>query len=251
MWTHQVKRLSATHRVITYDWRGYGESGDAEGAFAHYQDLLGLMDALDVDRATLVGNSMGGSYALEAALAAPERVTGLALICSGLSGREWPAEMIEYVVQHVRSSVPADRLARYRAGRNEDIDPGDLDAMAVAQARFMVAGPNRDPANVDPGVWETSLTMLRGVFERSWRGSATTELTIDPPPGERLGDIRVPTVVINGLEDPPWVQAVSDLLTTGIPVARRIDLPDTGHLPPLERPAQVDQALDELIRQQD
>lgn len=249
MWMHQVERLSATHRVITYDWRGYGESGDAEGEFAPYQDLLGLMDALDVEEATLVGSSMGGSYSLEVALAEPARVTGLALICSGLSGRAWPEEMNEYVKAHVRSSVPAERLAKYRGGANEYVDPSDVDAMARAQAEFIVAGPNRSSSAVDPPVWELALTMLRGVFERSWHGPVITELALDPPPGERLGDLRVPTVVINGIEDPSWVQAVSDLLSAGIPGARRIDLADTGHLPPLERPDQVNQILQDLLRQ--
>ncbi|TCC57588.1 alpha/beta hydrolase [Kribbella pittospori] len=249
MWKHQVERFSATHRVITYDWRGYGESGEAEGSFAPYRDLLGLMDALDVEEATLVGSSMGGSYSLEVALAEPSRVTGLALICSGLSGHVWPEEMNEYVKAHVRSSVPAERLARYRGGRNEYVDPAEVDAMARAQAEFIVAGPKRPSSAVDPQVWELALTMLRGVFERSWRGPVITELTLDPPPVERLAEIQVPTVVINGLEDPPWVQAVSDLISDRIPGARRIDLADTGHLPPLERPDQINQILQDLLRQ--
>jgi pimeloyl-ACP methyl ester carboxylesterase len=248
MWRHQVDRFSGTHRVITYDWRGYGESGEAEGAFAPYKDLLGLMNALDVDEATLVGNSMGGSFALEVALAEPARVSGLALICSGLSGRAWPEEMLEYVKAHVRSSVPTERLARYRGGPNEQVDPEDVDAMARAQAEFMVAGPNRSSSAVDPLVWEFALTMLRDVFERSWRGPVMTELTLDPPPGERLAEIQVPTVVINGLEDPPWIQEVSDLLGAGIPGARRSDLAGTGHLPPLERPDQVNEILRDLLR---
>jgi pimeloyl-ACP methyl ester carboxylesterase len=63
MWDHQLQQLATDHRVIRYDWRGYGDSSDAVGSFAHYRDLLGLLDALDIERAALVGCSMGGAYA--------------------------------------------------------------------------------------------------------------------------------------------------------------------------------------------
>ncbi|WP_205856450.1 alpha/beta fold hydrolase, partial [Phytoactinopolyspora endophytica] len=57
MWDHQFAALSTTCRVIRYDWRGRGESSDSEheGEVAHHEDLLTLMDALDVERAALVG----------------------------------------------------------------------------------------------------------------------------------------------------------------------------------------------------
>ena len=61
MWDHQFEHLAATHRVVRYDWRGYGGSQDAEGVHSHSEDLLGLLDALEIDKALLVGCSMGGA----------------------------------------------------------------------------------------------------------------------------------------------------------------------------------------------
>jgi pimeloyl-ACP methyl ester carboxylesterase len=49
----------------------------------------------------------------------------------------------------------------------------------------------------------------------------------------------VPTLLVNGLEDVPWMQDLAGLIAGGVPDVRRIDLPDTGHLPPLERPEWV------------
>jgi len=49
MWEHQFQVLRQRHRVIRYDWRGYGESGDAVGEVARHEDVLALMDALGVD----------------------------------------------------------------------------------------------------------------------------------------------------------------------------------------------------------
>ncbi|MEV4377142.1 alpha/beta fold hydrolase [Streptosporangium sp. NPDC049644] len=51
MWQHQFLALSARHRVIRYDWRGYGESGDAAGEFARHEDLPAVLDTLGVERA--------------------------------------------------------------------------------------------------------------------------------------------------------------------------------------------------------
>lgn len=76
MWEHRFLALSARHRVIRYDWRGYGESGDAAGEFAHHEDLPAVLDALGVERAALVGCSMGGSYAPAEVLGALRRPAG-------------------------------------------------------------------------------------------------------------------------------------------------------------------------------
>lgn len=244
MWDAQVEALSASHRVIRYDWRGYGESEDAEGEFAHHEDLLGLLDALEVERAALVGCSMGSSWAVEAALADPARVSGLVLVCSGLSGHPWPEAMIAQARERVHTSIPADRLRAYRAGV-ATVDPADLEAFATAHALWQVAGPDRVRDDLDPAVWERAMEMMRQVFLRSWTGPRATERSLDAK--SRLGEIQVPTLVINGLSDVLWIQEVSDILTQGIQNASRIDLPDTGHLPPLERPEEVTKALQPFL----
>jgi pimeloyl-ACP methyl ester carboxylesterase len=115
--------------------------------------------------------------------------------------------------------------------------------MAWAQARFLVAGPAREPAAVDARAWRMAITMLEGVFRRSWSGPPSTEVPADPPAIGRLSQVRVPTLVVNGLADAPWIQDVSATLASGIAGAQRLDLPDTGHLPPLERPAETTDAI--------
>ncbi|SDI33896.1 alpha/beta fold hydrolase [Nonomuraea jiangxiensis] len=243
MWDHQFQALAERYRVIRYDQRGHGRSGDAAGEVCHYQDLLAVMDALEVERAALVGSSMGGAYATEAALAAPARVAGLALIGSGLAGHEWPPEMLDQARERVHSSVPADRLARYREGDAGHVDPADVLAMAEAHTSWQVAGPDRTRDALTDEVWQAAVEMLRLVFERSWTGPRSTERHLVPPAVGRLPEITAPTLVINGLSDVPGIQEVASLLAVGIGGARRIDLPATGHLPPLERPAEVTDAL--------
>ncbi|MEV0387351.1 alpha/beta fold hydrolase [Nonomuraea sp. NPDC050643] len=171
MWEHQFRALSGRHRVIRYDWRGHGLSGDVAGEVCHHEDLLAVMDALEVGRAVLVGCSMGGAYATEAALAAPSRVAGLALVGSGLGGHEWPREMPAQAAERVHTSVPADRLARYRAGTAADVDPADVRAMAEAHTLWQVAGPGRGREALSDEVWSSrassSVTQTAGSPRRS------------------------------------------------------------------------------------
>ncbi len=82
----RLTELAAGHRVIRYDRRGFGGTRGESGEHAHYEDLLALLDARGIEQAALVGASMGGACALDAALAAPERITRLVLLGSGLTG---------------------------------------------------------------------------------------------------------------------------------------------------------------------
>ncbi|MGE7438274.1 alpha/beta fold hydrolase [Kitasatospora sp. NPDC001175] len=247
MWQEQFAALSERYRVIRYDWRGRGASGDAVGSFAHHRDLLALMDRLQVRRAAVVGASDGGRIALDALLTAPHRFRALGLIAAGLSGHQWPASLVDRARRQVHSLVPSERLRHYQQGAAERIEPGDLDAVAEAEAELLVAGPDRTRAVLPPRVWELAVAMDRLTRERMWGGPRFTEQQLCPPAKERLAEVAVPTLVVAGLADAPEILAASALLAEGIPGARRLDLPDTGHLPPVERPQLVTAALTDFL----
>ncbi|MFC7646414.1 alpha/beta fold hydrolase [Streptosporangium lutulentum] len=126
MWEHQFQALAADFRVIRYDWRGYGESADATGDFAHHEDLTALMDALEIDRAALVGSSDGGKISLDAALTSPGRITSLTLVAPGVSGHDWPSSMTSLYRERVHDVLGLDRLRRYRTGEADGIDAAEL-----------------------------------------------------------------------------------------------------------------------------
>ena len=247
MWAHQAAALANTYRVVIYDWRGVGASGPARGDFAHHEDLLALLDGLDVDRAVLVGASMGAGYALDAALAAPERVAGLVLISPGLSGHRWPASFAEAARQALGGAVPPERLDAYRQGAGEQVLEADVAAMAEAQARFTVAGPTRGADEVAPEVWALATKMLRGIFAREWAERPDLDREAHPPAAGRLGEVVAPALVVNGRLDVPEIQALADLVVAAIPGARRIDLPDAAHLAPVERAEEVTAAIGAFV----
>src|SRR5690349_12453820 len=77
MWDDQFEVLAATHRVIRIDVRSHGRSSSAAGDFRHDDDLAAVLDTLGVERAALVGLSMGGRIAFDFAVSRPQRVWAL------------------------------------------------------------------------------------------------------------------------------------------------------------------------------
>ena len=90
MWDDQVPALNDIARVVRYDVRGFGRSTrDADTSYSHADDLWRLLDHLEIDKAVLVGLSLGGRIVLEATLAAPARVRALVLLDAVLDGVPW------------------------------------------------------------------------------------------------------------------------------------------------------------------
>jgi pimeloyl-ACP methyl ester carboxylesterase len=243
MWREQFDALAHRYDVIAYDRLGYGASSAAPARNRPGVDLLRVLDALDVESAALVGSSMGGGYALDAALLAPDRVTSLVLICAGIPGYEWPDAMLQEARELLRSAVPGERLAQYAAHTADVVRDGDIVAMAEAQARYMVLGPGRGPEAFEPAVWRFVLEMTQHVFARMWRDPVSDEVFPSPALLSRLNEIAVPTLVISGRCDVPYIQELSTQIATCIPHARHLEMPETGHLPPLERSAEINAAM--------
>lgn len=243
MWVHQMDALGRRYRAIRYDWRGYGESDDADAPVSRHADLLSVLDAVGEDRAVVVGASDGGRAALDAALTAPERITGLVLIGSGLSGYSWPTSMLQQYRDRVHVSIGVDRVQAYRTGLSTYIDPADLDIYSRAETEYLVAGPDRRVADLPPRVWELALAMDRRLNERAWRASPIAEIVLQPPAVDRLAEITMPTLVVNGLADVPEITQLGRILAGTIPRVRHLQLPGTGHLPALERPHLVNNAI--------
>jgi pimeloyl-ACP methyl ester carboxylesterase len=244
MWDPQFTALAATHRVIRYDRRGFGESADGHGDFAHFEDLLALLDARGIEQATLVGASMGGAVSMDAALAAPERITRLALLGSGLSGHTWPDHMQADIAELTAAAVPAERLARY-AAREGEIDPADVRAMADANIRYLVAGPDRDVSVLPAGMLTLVREMCEQVYRREWTSPQGTERV--PDTRHRLAEIATPALVVIGTSDARGLVELSHHLAGSLPDAELVELADTGHLPSMERPDEVTALLRKVL----
>ncbi|WBB74248.1 alpha/beta hydrolase [Micromonospora sp. WMMD1128] len=227
MWREQVPALAARHRVIVPDLRGYGESELPPTPFAHHDDVLGLLDALGVERAALVGCSFGGRVAVDTALAHPERISALALFGAPVSGHEWSEE--------------TEQLWEELVG---DVDPEDFTATAAGEVRFWVVGPTRRPTDVDPELIRFAEEMDRWALAAEQALSAIEVGELDPPAVDRLGDLRMPVLAAAGAHDLPDVHRLADRIAAEAPHGTRLpNVPDAAHLVPLERPEPVNAAL--------
>lgn len=230
MWQRQQPEFAADHRTIVYDLRGYGESDLPSGPYAMHQDLVALLDALSVDRAVLVGCSLGGMVSLDCALAHPERVSGLVLVGAAMSGYTWSEDFRE--------------LYKATVGAAGD----DLDAAAGAEVDLWVVGPSRTRDAIDPEVLRIATEMNRLALAREEQMEEHEPTPLDPPAAGRLGEVAAPALILTGTADVPEIHTIADRLVTGIPGARRVDVPDAGHLLPLEQPEEFNRQLRAFLR---
>ncbi len=223
MWGHQHAALSKTHRVLAVDLPGYGESSVPERRYANHDLMVGLLDALDVDVATWVGCSFGGSVALDVALAHPIRVNALVLLACVVSGHTWSPEFRE------QQAVVMD-----------GVDDDDLAALAQAEVRFWVVGPGRDPDDVDPALIARATAMDQRALASEASLDAVDRRELDPPAITRLAELSMPVLVLAGAEDVADIRGLADLVAATAPRATRApDIPEAAHLLPVEHPETV------------
>ncbi|HJY57596.1 MAG TPA: alpha/beta hydrolase, partial [Streptosporangiaceae bacterium] len=132
MWVAQVEALHGEFRCVVWDERLHGRTKDDGGLYTYWDaadDLLGLLDHLGVERATLAGHSQGGFLSLHAALCAPERVK--ALVLTDTAAVAWPPETLAQM-SGIRD--------RFRDGGLDAVAPGptrqarDLPGLAASLA---------------------------------------------------------------------------------------------------------------------
>jgi 3-oxoadipate enol-lactonase len=214
MYRQQVETLAPAR---AFDLPGFGtEPLDAETV--DYRQFV--RDRLPPEPVTVIGTSLGGTTALELALESPERVAALVLVGSGLDSHQWSEEM--------RAFGDEEEAALSR---------GDLDAAVQLNVNVWLAD------DADPEVRALVGDMQRTAFELQRGYDDLRVERIDPPASTRLGQIRVPTLVLTGDEDVRDIHEIADRLEAGIPNAERAHVAGAGHLPSLERPDDFDRVV--------
>lgn len=220
VWDAQFKSLAASHRVIRYDLRGFGRSSLPVGTYSHSEDLLALMRHANVQKASLVGASMGGRIVLDFALEHPQRVQALATINPIIGGWEWSAEWLATYAPIVQ------------AGRRGEI--------AAAKTIFL-AHPVFAKLRTHP---EAYAKLRRMVEEYSgWHFTHTDPArNLVPSALSQLRRLDMANLVISGEEDLADFQRMI-LRLENEARARRQSLPGVGHMAHLEAPHRVTETL--------
>jgi pimeloyl-ACP methyl ester carboxylesterase len=222
MWDEQFELLAKTHRVLRYDADAHGKSPLPPEVYWDHASLGELMDALGIERAVLVGLSLGGRIAIDLALEDPDRVEAIVAVSSGLSGYRFESE---FYLQHRDAMIQAWRA-------------GEFDAVVEAFQRSWTDGPHRAPEDIDPEVREKVRLMARNGLEHAMEGRL-----IDPPAVNRLDELDLPMLLVVGELDMPGILEIADMVVAANPNAELVRIPDAAHMVNLEAPDRFNEVL--------
>lgn len=236
-WEPQVRALARRYRCIVFNARGYPPS-DVPTACAAYsqaracEDIRAVLDALDIERAHVVGLSMGGFATLHFGLTHPDRARSLVVAGCGYGAERDQRDRFRAEADAIAARLREDGMARFAA--------------AYAQGPTRVQFQNKDPRG-----WRA---FAEGLAEHSAEGSALTQLGVQkerPSLFDLEAELRrlaVPTLVVTGDEDWPCL-APGLFLKRTIPSAALLVLPNTGHTLNLEEPDLFNRATADFLAQ--
>jgi 3-oxoadipate enol-lactonase len=218
MWDPQVPGLAERYRVVTYDTRGHGRSPAPDGPYSIddlADDVVALLDELGVERAHVVGLSLGGMTALRLAARAPDRVDRLAVLCT--SAKPEPGPFLE-------------RAAAVRSGGTAPLAP------AIA-ARWLTPGY----AAANPDLVGRLEAMIAGADDQGYAACCEVVASLDLR--ENLARIGAPTLVVSGADDVALPPEHQQVIAEGIAGAELLTVQPGAHLANLEQPEQITAAL--------
>jgi 3-oxoadipate enol-lactonase len=217
-WWQQVPAFVRTHTCITFDHRGHGSTRDLPddpGAAAYGQDLVGLLDHLGIQKAAIVGQSMGGWTGVGVAQGYPERVSALVLANStgGIRDPELDAHL---------NATKTWRPRQIWAGAYAPDFPQREPARAFLYQQITAWNVHR-PANL----------------------GAQLELVHSAVP---IVAWQIPTLFLTGEGDVLLPSRLVERVAQQIPQARFVQLPGTGHSPYFEKPEEWNQIVLEFLQ---
>jgi len=214
--------LSSTHHAWVLDQRGHGGSERPQTGYTvqdFASDVLAFMDVMELERATLVGHSMGSLVALEMAVAAPGRVSGLVLIGSAAHIRSDVTVALQRWFETLDDPVPAEVAREFQASTIHHPVPDEFLERVVAESM-------RVPARV-------------------WRDSLAGLLAVDYT--DRLPGLRMPALLLWGDHDEIFLAESREALAAALPRGTSRIYPDTGHALHWERPAEFVRDLEDFL----
>ena len=223
MWDEQFSAFARHYRVIRYDKRTFGQTTSANGTFSFRDDVLALLAHLGVTKTAVLGLSNGGALALDFTLEHPEMVDALIVVAGGVSG------VMESPVPPTPAEV--ELFSEYEAAEQRK----DYEKLVELGVRAFGDGPGQPEGRADASVRERMRTMMTNNYRLHANEEVATK-RLDPPAIGRLGEVRVPTLVIAGDLDESSTVAMMNLLAEGVTGARKVVFPGTAHMVNMEQP---------------
>ena len=232
MWDDQFAVFAERHRAIRYDARGHGLSKAPRGTFSHHEDLKKLLDGLKVEKAAIMGLSMGSYIAVDFALAYPDRVAALVLAAPGLSGYKFESEV----------------LKKNNEALNKAAQDNDIVSLVEYFQRSWTDGPARTADEVDPDVRE-KVRMMSTETLQNWNRESR-ERRLEPAAIGRLAEIQVPTLAVVGDLDMPDILEIVKLIEKNVTGARKVIIRGVAHMVNMERPVEFNRVVLNFLDEQ-
>lgn len=227
---------AAGHRVLAPDLPGFGASDPAAAArYTHEafaESVRATLDAGGLDRAVVVGNSLGGRVAVELALQTPERVAGLGLLCPAVAFEEYA------LVRPLLRALPADRAVGWARWPR-------LAPMVDRALAGMFADPDRVPADNLVAARQDFVSAMRHGSRRRAMAATMRQIALERPEAfwSRLAGLSVPSLWIFGEADRLVHPGYADRVRAHVPAAEVQRWADCGHVPQFEHPQRTAAAL--------
>lgn len=232
-WHKMIPLLAQKFQVIAFDNRGVGQSDKPAGAYTAQMlaaDTLGLLDALGIEQAVLMGHSMGGFVAQAFALAYPQRLEKLILCSTNFGGPNHAPITPESMA--VLADVTSDPLTRFTNGLKVSTAPGFVEnnpEMIAEWLAWRIANP------IEPAAYQAQMMIGLGLLPEV----AAFE--------NKLPQVTAPTLILFGAHDKVVPPANASLLAAKLANSRTVILPNAGHFFPIETPEEAAQAVIEFV----
>ena len=211
--------------AIRYDRRGYGRSPVATHGYYATDDLVVVLRHLKLKRVAIVGSSHGGEISINFTLDHPEMVEQLVLVGAVVGGMPFTPHFLER----------GDALGK-------PLEKGDIEGAIVAAAKdkYLTASGS-----------DAARKRMAEILSANPQDLTHPELELPVKPAlPRLGEIRIPTMLLVGDADIPDVHAHAGAIEAGVPRARRVVINDAGHLMYLEKPTEFSRIVIEFLENQ-
>jgi pimeloyl-ACP methyl ester carboxylesterase len=197
--------------------------------YSNRGDLGNVLTFLGIEKAALIGCSMGGAAAIDFTLEHPERVTALIPVGAGVSG--W--------------SEVSDEQVRYFTEYIQLVKDNEIDRAREMEAVLWLDGPARDASRIDPTYRRRAREIHKDNF--STTRYAHPETALKPPAIGRLREIKCPTLVVVGDSDAPEIGKIGARLVKDIHGAKLVTMANAAHLPNLEHPDEFNAIVLEFL----
>lgn len=233
-WHRMVPFLAEHFQVITFDNRGVGQSDRPPGPYTAQllaADTAGLLDALGIKKAVVMGHSMGGFIAQAIALDFSHKVEKLILCSTNFGGPRHVPTTPE--AMKILTDVTVDASTRFKNGLSISTAPGwvkNNPEMIEEWTKWWLANP------IEPASYQAQLAIGLGLLPEA----AAFE--------DRLSNIKVPTLILSGEQDRVVPPANTSLLAGKVADSKVVIFPDAGHFFPIETPEAASQAVIKFIK---